>query len=218
MNLYGSVGNDEVNSIDYLGNAPHITLDIGKIDLGKCGAFVWEADFITKPRTDFGVVLQEINAFGFYSEYDEFGDLRAKSIRVGPETNPYFEIWDVGLGSGGKALDIFSLGVTKDALGNVTAKDGFPNTKGEFEITGWARYYSQVDWNVAVAELKNSGWSNSQEDNGTWAGGLWAGPVNPGWLNQEQEVSNLVSRTLKVKWDCCGDEENVTEITNQWPK
>jgi RHS repeat-associated protein len=217
MNLYGFVGNDGVRNWDYLGNKPSLTMKTGEVDLGKCGSFSWKVDFAVSPKTrKAGEVLQEVNAAGSYQNYDQFGSLTGEPISIGPTTNPYFEIWDVSPAMSDTAEDTFKLWVTQDLSGKTTSEIGKPNTVGSFTISGWARFYPDIDHDTAKDSLRNQGWSNDEKANGTWAGSLWAGPKNPNW--DRTNTSSLVKHSITVKWDCCGSALNDTEIVNQEPK
>ncbi|TAE93461.1 MAG: RHS repeat-associated core domain-containing protein [Verrucomicrobia bacterium] len=219
LNLYGFVGNDGLNRWDFLGNIPSLLMNTSKVQLGNCGSFYWPASFTTSPEKDSGIVLQEVNASGRYQKYDYNGVLiTSLSYSVGPKTNPYFEIWDVGFGVTNSPEDFFKLKTTTDLSGRITTSDGYTNSSGSFEMTVWVRYYPDLDFESELQKLKQNGWTNDESKNGSWAGNLWAGPQNPGWLSAGNLRSNLVRRTIKVSWDCCGNRLNPTIIVNQSPK
>jgi hypothetical protein len=219
LNLYGFVGNNPVLHVDNLGQKVALSLQEHDFVPGKCGSFSWTVEFRTSPKLDTGVLLQEVNASGSYQAYNHGGKLSKTFVAIGPTTNPYHEIWDVGIGSE-IVEDTFKLKAKTDTTNGITTTtNGYPNTKGSFKISGWARYYPDIVYDDILAPLQAMGWTNDQSTNGTWAGQLWAGAKNPGWKDaQGSKYSNLVEHSIEVSWDCCGSQLNETKIVSKNPK
>ena len=198
LNLYGFVGNDGVNSWDFLG-MEKLWYSSDQIEIGDCGSFRWKIYWKVSPISgnDGGAILQEMSIVAFKGPdlahltqyYDE---AYHEAWRVKPKSADILE--NVRLDPNGVEIGINSSKDTwwlgKNGDWKNPHADG---TIGHATFQGWARYRN----GVSLSDLNTKMPVGSE----SWAGDLWSskGSVNPGLGGK---ASALVYRKIKVSW-CC---------------
>ncbi|MEI6169301.1 MAG: hypothetical protein WCS52_19125, partial [bacterium] len=214
LNLYGFVGNDGVNSVDYLG-AAHLRLwytTPQKITLGDCGSYNWTIKWGVRPRSgaDGGIVLQHIK----YSASDAGGNSLElpsdywEAWRVLPKSRNVSSIVEVFDDEGETSIEI---AVDSWVMGGwALPVPSYEGTEGTSEIQGWAWYKAPV----SLKELDTKMPRGTVQEAGT----LWASYTE---MFADRRRSNLVYRKLVVKWCCtsgASKEDRKTKIVEMFPK
>jgi RHS repeat-associated protein len=202
LNLYGFVGNDGIEKLDFLGLKPdYIPSSLGrfrlsyrtdKLEFSDCGQHEWIITFLlSKATSTGGMVIQKIT----YKKWD-VTDCKTGKMHTKPLGNlnrdSFFEVFPVEKGKTESYQDIWGL-KRNDC------------TKGKIEIKGVAMFYDKIDtWD----KLPNDFMVDS-----------WVAP-NPNWPTSVDRIffpvgsdSNKSTRTLKASWDCCsGSSDRKTKL------
>jgi len=206
LNLYGMVSNDVVNRWDYLGLSPVLkATTVGSIYAGNAGEYSWTIQWSVSDSSDSingGQILQDVEY-----RYD-IKDCSGKSLRN--DTVKYSEIWRVLPGSttvdgfAHKNLTEVDYGTSQNASRDTFSGVGYSCTKGSITEVGYARYHSNQ-------AQPNPAWSEGFGGNGTYSGNLQSSLKNPNWP-KGPSTSKLVKRSIRVRWDACGEGSKKTEI------
>jgi RHS repeat-associated protein len=222
VNFYATVGNDSVNTYDYLGRedakkkVAKYTLNwkTVEIKMGNCGHFKWTIEWSVKGENAKGMIFQEVV---------KVADI--KNCANPPQGNGpkqlgglVFEAWNWPAAKGG-GKDTWSM---QDA---VTAHGG-QLCQGEYAVKGSA-YFTKSKLNTKPAQ-------KPQLPHGvTWAD-LGMPLLDEGFSMADYQVtpdvdpatgaqrvnatkdSNTVARMIRVKWNCCNGKAK-TQLVNRTP-
>jgi|GEM_PF-6944951 len=186
INLYGMVGNDPINSIDYIGLQQLSYKTIVAPQVAKYGQLKrWTVQWmLSEASRGGGYIVQSINVTF------EVEDCSGKKIKHPADTGKwnYSELWRVNKGQ--RITEYAETGDLNDDTYSIPGAG--PCTKGSVTMTGKARFHDYL--NQIPQDYK----SNNSD---TYAGIL---PASPGpSMIVTLYASAEISHTIKLKWDGC---------------
>jgi RHS repeat-associated protein len=222
INLYAIVGNNTVNTHDYLGREdaknklPKYTLTWKTVEIrmGSCGHFKWTIEWSVKGRNANGMIYQEV------VKVADIKNCANPPQGRGPQQigGLVFESWNWPAGKGG-SKDTWSM---QDAI---TALKG-QKCQGEYAVQGTAHFTKsklnskpapkpQLPAGVTFADLGMP----LLEDGFSMADHQVIPDVDP--VTGDQHVnatkdSNTVIRMIQVKWNCCNGQAK-TQLVERTP-
>jgi hypothetical protein len=183
-NLYGFVGNNGLNSIDYLGA---ITVQYTEIEEeeGGCGFAKWKILWqLSSGNHKGGIIVQNVNMEGKVYDCDN----RLLEDHIGTISKQYGEGWS-----------ILPNWITTSYYDQFSTPEGGDCTKG------WAKIRGNAEFRENGADGRYNwppGWSKGAVEN---AGKLIAGdPINLSSGSQQRQIY--------VTWDCCSENDKKTSM------
>lgn len=215
--LYVVESNDPDNHLDPNGLKKY-TLKFQSIKgfapkLGDCGSFSWRVDFLLAeeiPKGNGGYIIQHV------TRSYEIKDKAGKKMTF-PEIDTQKEYWEAFGVTGADQKPTFADNAVTGFTDNfwLVAEDGgkpdpdgrdLTGTEGWYEIKGEATYYDGLTLPAAFEYGKVKA-----------ARGLLATLEDPKINQPAANTSNTVSRSIRVKWNCCTENKR-TELVQRAPK
>ncbi|MBL9118206.1 MAG: RHS repeat-associated core domain-containing protein, partial [Verrucomicrobiaceae bacterium] len=191
INLYGMVGNDAVNEIDFLGMA---TLDFKphRAANGTCGVSRVEREWQVPGKHKSGYIIQKVT---FVQDFQKCDGTPAGQPQFKTPGYKYTEAWLVGqnaLRPLRYALDIFQIGFSLEPT---------ECTRGTAKITGEAQFFETSRPLPVIFGVGNVPMA------GQAAAAIGHHTPFIANANDGTTASNVITFSLSVRWNCCANAE-----------